>query len=75
MMVGAREAWHFHQMHAAEDIAGQVSFNDLKIHVNKSLVRQRLSWIVISQPEVSPSRATIQAAKAFLMSDEHLPTS
>lgn len=35
---------------------------------NKSVIRQRLSWIMVSMPDASPSRATLQSVNAFLMS-------
>lgn len=35
--------------------------------VNKNLIKQRLSWIMISIPDASPSRATLQSVNAWLM--------
>ncbi|KXT00343.1 hypothetical protein AC578_5877 [Pseudocercospora eumusae] len=35
--------------------------------INKTLIKHRLSWIVISIPDVSPSRATLQSVNAYLM--------
>lgn len=35
--------------------------------VNKTIIKQRLSWIMVSMPDASPSRATLQSVNAFLM--------
>ncbi|KAK4991711.1 tRNA A64-2'-O-ribosylphosphate transferase [Elasticomyces elasticus] len=35
--------------------------------VNKLFIKQRLSWIMASMPDASPSRATLQSVNAFLM--------
>ncbi|SMR59478.1 unnamed protein product [Zymoseptoria tritici ST99CH_3D1] len=35
--------------------------------LNKSLIKQRLSWIMVSIPDASPSRATLQSVNAFLL--------
>ncbi|KAK3115246.1 tRNA A64-2'-O-ribosylphosphate transferase [Teratosphaeriaceae sp. CCFEE 6253] len=35
--------------------------------INKSLIKQRLSWIMASMPDASPSRATLQSVNAYLM--------
>ncbi|KXT08455.1 hypothetical protein AC579_1243 [Pseudocercospora musae] len=35
--------------------------------INKTLIKHRLSWIVVSIPDVSPSRATLQSVNAALM--------
>ncbi|KAF2238716.1 tRNA a64-2'-o-ribosylphosphate transferase [Viridothelium virens] len=50
---------------------GRVDFKDLGTQVNKTVVRQRLSWIVISYPDINPPRATVQAVKAFLMNGKY----
>lgn len=34
---------------------------------NKMEIKQRLSWIMISMPDASPSRATLQSVNAYLM--------
>ena len=34
---------------------------------NKASIKQRLSWIMVSMPDASPSRATLQSVNAFLM--------
>jgi tRNA A64-2'-O-ribosylphosphate transferase len=34
---------------------------------NKTLIKQRLSWIMVSLPDASPSRATLQSVNSFLM--------
>lgn len=35
--------------------------------INKTLIKQRLSWIMVSMPDASPSRATLQSVNSFLM--------
>ncbi|KAI7211060.1 tRNA '-O-ribosylphosphate transferase [Hortaea werneckii] len=35
--------------------------------LNKEVIRQRLAWIVVSMPDASPSRATLQSVNAFLL--------
>lgn len=35
--------------------------------VNKTLIKQRLSWIMVAMPEVNPSRATLQSVNSYLM--------
>jgi tRNA A64-2'-O-ribosylphosphate transferase len=35
--------------------------------INKTLIKQRLSWIMISMTDASPSRATLQSVNAYLM--------
>ncbi|KAF7187017.1 tRNA A64-2'-O-ribosylphosphate transferase [Pseudocercospora fuligena] len=35
--------------------------------INKTLIKHRLSWIMVSIPDVSPSRATLQSVNAYLM--------
>lgn len=34
---------------------------------NKAEIKKRLSWILVSMPEASPSRATLQSANSYLM--------
>lgn len=36
--------------------------------VNKAIIKQKLSWIMVSMPDAAPSRATLQSVNAFLMS-------
>jgi tRNA A64-2'-O-ribosylphosphate transferase len=36
-------------------------------HINKDMIKHRLSWIMISMPHVKPSRATLQSVNSFLM--------
>ncbi|KAK7612967.1 tRNA A64-2'-O-ribosylphosphate transferase [Phyllosticta paracitricarpa] len=36
--------------------------------INKSFIKQRLSWIMTSFPDAKPSRATLQSINAFLFS-------
>ncbi|KAK5694179.1 tRNA A64-2'-O-ribosylphosphate transferase [Elasticomyces elasticus] len=38
------------------------------VAMSKSLIKQRLSWIMVSMPDASPSRATLQSVNAHLMS-------
>lgn len=35
--------------------------------MNKTLIKHRLNWIMISMPDASPSRATLQSVNAYLM--------
>ena len=35
--------------------------------INKTLIKHRLSWIMVSMPDASPSRATLQSVNAYLM--------
>lgn len=35
--------------------------------INKTMIKQRLSWIMVCVPDASPSRATLQSVNAFLM--------
>ncbi|KAI7569863.1 tRNA '-O-ribosylphosphate transferase [Hortaea werneckii] len=35
--------------------------------LNKEVIRQRLAWIMVSMPDASPSRATLQSVNAFLL--------
>ncbi|KAF1981421.1 tRNA a64-2'-O-ribosylphosphate transferase, partial [Aulographum hederae CBS 113979] len=37
-------------------------------NMNKSFIRQRLSWIMSSYPEANPSRSTLNSVNSFLMS-------
>lgn len=36
-------------------------------HINKDMIKHRLSWIMISAPHAKPSRATLQSVNSFLM--------
>lgn len=36
--------------------------------LSKTLIRRRLSWLMVSVPDASPSRATLQSVNAFLLS-------
>ncbi|KAK4622866.1 tRNA A64-2'-O-ribosylphosphate transferase [Fulvia fulva] len=40
---------------------------DIDTSINKTVIKQRLSWIMVSMPDASPSRATLQSVNAFLM--------
>ncbi|KAI5364792.1 putative tRNA A64-2'-O-ribosylphosphate transferase, rit1, DUSP-like domain-containing protein [Septoria linicola] len=35
--------------------------------INKTMIKQRLSWIMVSMPDASPSRATLQSVNSYLM--------
>lgn len=35
--------------------------------LNKTMIKHRLSWIMISMPDAAPSRATLQSVNAFLL--------
>ncbi|KAI9818432.1 MAG: hypothetical protein M1827_000491 [Pycnora praestabilis] len=35
--------------------------------IDKKFIRQRLSWIITSKPDVNPSRSTLQSVNSFLM--------
>jgi tRNA A64-2'-O-ribosylphosphate transferase len=35
--------------------------------LNKSMIKHRLSWIMVSMPDAAPSRATLQSVNAFLL--------
>ncbi|PPJ55263.1 hypothetical protein CBER1_04289 [Cercospora berteroae] len=47
--------------------SGLVKQSSDKVSVNKNLIKQRLSWIMISIPDASPSRATLQSVNSWLM--------
>lgn len=49
------------------DEQGKVHLSDTR-SIDKQLIRQRLVWITSSKPDANPSRATLQAVNAFLMS-------
>ncbi|TKA78043.1 hypothetical protein B0A55_02133 [Friedmanniomyces simplex] len=36
-------------------------------HMSKTLIKHRLSWIMVSMPDAAPSRATLQSVNAYLM--------
>ncbi|KAK5681202.1 tRNA A64-2'-O-ribosylphosphate transferase [Elasticomyces elasticus] len=38
------------------------------VAMSKNLIKHRLSWIMVSMPDASPSRATLQSVNAHLMS-------
>lgn len=40
---------------------------DIPTGLNKQTIKQRLSWISVSQPDANPSRATLQSVNAFLL--------
>lgn len=35
--------------------------------LNKTMIKHRLSWIMVSMPDAAPSRATLQSVNAFLL--------
>jgi tRNA A64-2'-O-ribosylphosphate transferase len=35
--------------------------------LNKTTIKHRLSWILVSMPDAAPSRATLQSVNAFLL--------
>ena len=37
------------------------------VELNKAIIKHRLSWIMVSMPDASPSRATLQSVNAFLL--------
>lgn len=47
--------------------AGQVQSTPQTEGMNKDFIKNRLSWIMVSMPDASPSRATLQSVNAFLM--------
>lgn len=51
------------------DQGGRLRLDDSKRvgDINKTLIKHRLSWIMVSIPDVSPSRATLQSVNAYLM--------
>ncbi|KAK4501449.1 hypothetical protein PRZ48_007258 [Zasmidium cellare] len=49
------------------DEQGTWSHQTSELNVNKTVIKQRLSWIMVSMPDASPSRATLQSVNAFLM--------
>jgi len=53
------ESGHFRPRHSAS--SGQE-----RIVIDKQFIRKRLSWIMVSVPYASPSRATLQSVNAFL---------
>lgn len=40
---------------------------DVPSGLNKQIIKQRLSWISVSQPDANPSRTTLQSVNAFLL--------
>ena len=51
------------------DQEGRLRLDDSKrtSGINKTLIKHRLSWIMVSNPDASPSRATLQSVNAYLM--------
>ncbi|KAK3676479.1 tRNA A64-2'-O-ribosylphosphate transferase [Recurvomyces mirabilis] len=41
-------------------------FEEVRV-LNKALIKQRLSWIMVSMPDAAPSRATLQSVNSYLM--------
>lgn len=38
-----------------------------RLALNKTVIKHRLSWIIVSMPDAAPSRATLQSVNAFLL--------
>lgn len=47
--------------------AGEINTRDADASQSKSLIKHRLSWIMVSMPDAAPSRATLQSVNAFLL--------
>lgn len=45
----------------------QLAGDILLTPINKTLIKQRLSWIMVVMPEANPSRATLQSVNSYLM--------
>jgi tRNA A64-2'-O-ribosylphosphate transferase len=50
----------------AFDDNGKVRAPDNPYSMTKSIIKQRLSWIMVSMPDAAPSRATLQSVNHFL---------
>ena len=50
-----------------EDGAMRSADSNSATRLNKTTVKHRLSWIMISMPDATPSRATLQSVNAFLL--------
>jgi tRNA A64-2'-O-ribosylphosphate transferase len=48
------------------DENGSLAGTSLPRALNKTVIKQRLSWIMVSMPDASPSRATLQSVNAYL---------
>lgn len=46
---------------------GSLCLSYCQPRLDKQIIRQRLSWITISMPEASPSRATLQSVNDFVL--------
>lgn len=57
-------------LYAADDGTVDLSSSREARRVDKTLVKQRLSWITTSGPALNPSRATLQSVNSVLMSGE-----
>jgi len=49
------------------DHNGQFRQNGAEISIDKSFIKHRLSWIMISHPSASPSRSTLQSINDYLL--------
>ncbi|KAF3049623.1 hypothetical protein E8E11_002601 [Didymella keratinophila] len=55
-------------LYVAEDGTVDLSQPREARHVDKTFIKQRLSWITTSNPALNPSRATLQSVNSVLMS-------
>ncbi|KAF2262086.1 hypothetical protein CC78DRAFT_618879 [Lojkania enalia] len=51
------------------DDNGKISNRPVRRKIDKTFIKQRLTWITTSSPLLNPSRATLQSVNAFLMPD------
>lgn len=49
------------------DDNGMFAADDINSTLAKPLIKHRLSWIMVSMPDATPSRATLQSVNAFLL--------
>lgn len=49
------------------ETSGEHNRSPLTERIDKSFIRRRLAWIVSSDPDANPSRATLQTVNAFLI--------
>lgn len=57
-------------LHVADDGTVDASQHREARRIDKTFVKQRLSWITTSNPALNPSRATLQSVNSALMSSE-----
>ena len=51
----------------AKDRAMRSADSNSATRLNKATIKHRLSWIMVSMPDATPSRATLQSVNAFLL--------